>query len=411
MYTHLLSKRLRVEYRKTFHKPRIDDRTTVLFKRGYAQRTVRRYISWWVDFVQSYEGTQAVLPADGGCTEVTEYLKNRYGRNTYANVRSALQQFLRDEIPTDQRLQLSRKRSTDLFHRLVPEYLDFKVTHRGVRSSRALADKLTPFFRWLDKRGFTNIQQLTAGHVRDYFSNLEGLSRTTVSGHASALRCFLRYLQMRGTLKGNLAAAVDAPRVYRRSRPPTVLTEDTIERLLAAVDRSTALGKRDFAILMLASRYGLRPCDIRSLRFDHIHWREQRVVLLQAKTQCPLELPLLKEVDEALVDYIRYGRPPCAAREIFLRHTPPIGPLGKNNRLWDVMRSAISAAGIEPWAGCQGLSVLRHSAATRMLGRGVAIDTISDVLGHVSVESTRVYTQVDLVGLRSVVMTEKEVCP
>ncbi len=411
MYEHLLSKRLRVVYRKSFHKPRIDERTTQLFTRGYAQRTVRRYISWWVDFTQAYEGTPAILPANGSCAQVTEYLNHRYGRNTIASVRAALQLLFRDEIPTDQRLQLSRKRSTDLFHRLVPAYLDFKVTHRGVRVPRALADKLTPFFRWLDARGFTNIQQLTAGHIRDYLSNLEGLARTTVSGHASALRCFLRYLQMQETLEGNLAAAVDAPRVYRRSRPPTVLDEDTIERLLAAVDRSTALGKRDFAILVLAARYGLRPCDIRTLRFDHIHWREQRVVLLQTKTQCPLELPLLEEVDEALVDYIRYGRPPCVAREIFLRHKTPIGPLGINNRLWDVMRSAISAAGIEPWVGCRGVSVLRHSAATRMLGRGVAIDTISDVLGHASVESTRVYAQVDLVGLRSVAMTEKEVCP
>ena len=205
-----------------------------------------------------------------------------------------------------------------------------------------------------------------------------------------------------------MAWAVELPRVYSMSQPPQVLDEETVERLLAAVNRSSSLGKRDLAMLLLAARYGLRPSDIRGLRFDHIHWREQRIVLVQSKTQRPLELPLLVEVDHALACYIREGRPSCPAREIFVRHIAPIAPLAKRNNLWPVMRRTLRTAGIEV-PGERGIRLLRHSLATRLLRRGVNFDTISDILGHGSVDTTRRYAQVDLTGLKSVTLSEAEV--
>jgi integrase len=191
------------------------------------------------------------------------------------------------------------------------------------------------------------------------------------------------------------------------SQPPQVLGEEIVERLLAAVDRSNPMGKRDLAMLLLAARYGLRSSDIRGLRFDHIRWREQRIVLVQSKTQRPLELPLLAEVDHALASYIRDGRPPCPDREIFVRHVAPITRLCRRNNLWPVMVRAQRAAGIE--GPIRGLHLLRHCAATRMLRRGVDFDTISDILGHSSVDATRRYAQVDLAGLKSVALSEAEV--
>ena len=160
-------------------------------------------------------------------------------------------------------------------------------------------------------------------------------------------------------------------------------------------------------MLLLAARYGLRSSDIRGLRFDHIHWREQRIVLVQSKTQRLLELPLLAEVDHALASYIREGRPPCPDREIFVRHVAPITRLARRNNLWPVMGRAQRAAGLGEQVG--GLHLLRHSAATRLLRRGVAFDTISDILGHSSVDATRRYAQVDLAALKSVALSEVEV--
>jgi integrase len=220
----------------------------------------------------------------------------------------------------------------------------------------------------------------------------------------------LAYLRLEGVFDRELGSAIEVPRVYSMTQPPGVLADDTVERLVNAVDRSTPLGKRDIAMLLLAVRYGLRSADIRGLLLDHIHWREQRIVLLQSKTQRRLELPLVAEVDHALVSYIREGRPPCPAREIFVRHVAPIGALAQRNNLWPVMCRALLAARIELPMGERGLRLLRHCAATSLLRRGVPFKTISDILGHASVDTTRRYAQVDLAGLRSVALSEAEVC-
>ncbi len=107
---------------------------------------------------------------------------------------------------------------------------------------------------------------------------------------------------MQGTIPTVLAMIVESSRQYRMSQPPQVLDDETVERLLGAVDRSSAIGRRDYAVLLLAARYGMRPSDIRGLRLPDVDWRGQRIVFVQSKSQRPLELPLLAEVDDALVD-------------------------------------------------------------------------------------------------------------
>jgi site-specific recombinase XerD len=312
-----------------------------------------------------------------------------------------------DRLP--RHLPLEREPATALFGQHVPGYLAFARHHRGRRSTGPVEWALRKFFAWLEGRGVVDLAAVTPLDVRDFLSNQTHLNRSTIAGLASVLRPFLRYLNMRGVVPAKLAELVESPRQYRMSTPPPVLAQETVELLLGAVDRTTELGKRDYAMLLLAARYGLRPSDIRGLRFEDIHWREQRIVLLQAKTQRPLELPLLAEVDEALVDYLRHGRPACDARQIFVRHRAPVAPISSASGLWEVMERAFAAAHIEPPKGPRGLCLLRHTAATRMLSRGVPFKTISDVLGHASTETTRVYAQVELAGLRSVALSTEEV--
>jgi site-specific recombinase XerD len=238
--------------------------------------------------------------------------------------------------------------------------------------------------------------------------SLEGYRPATIAAHASSLRTFLSYLHFKGILKVDFSGAVDRPRLYRWSEPPHVLDAETVEHLLSSVDRSTPRGKRDFAILSLAARYGLRASDIRCLRFENICWREDRIVLTQSKTQRQLELPLRAEVAWAIIDYLRNGRPTCDAREIFVRHIKPVQAFCQRNNLSFAIKRALKAGRVNI-SSHRGLQLLRHSIATQMLARGVALDTISDVLGHSSVEVTRRYAQVDLVGLRSVALSESEV--
>ena len=197
--------------------------------------------------------------------------------------------------------------------------------------------------------------------------------------------------------------------MYREHKPIRTLAIRDIDRLLDAVDRSDATGKRDYAMLLLAARYGLRPSDIRSLLLDDIHWRTGEIAILQTKTGRPLELPLLADVEASLVDYIRDGRPKHDGRAVFLRHKPPIQPLCSSNNLWQVMERGLRAAGLDAVGPGRGMRMLRHSAATHLMRRGVSWETIAGILGHVSSETTRRYAHVDLESLRCVALEPAEV--
>lgn len=295
-----------------------------------------------------------------------------------------------------------------LYDDFVPAFLEFVRHHRGRRTTHQIENGLDKFFRWLARRGVSDLQSLTPLHIRDFVPSLERYRPATIAVHASTLRSFLTYLHFKGILVLDLSYAVERPRVYRWSQPPRVFESEMVEYLLRTLDRSTAVGKRDYAILLLAARYGLRASDIRSLRFENIRWRDDRIVLLQSKTQRQLELPLLADVAAALVDYIRQGRPSCVAREIFVRHIPPINAFSPRNNLSFALRRALKAGRVD-LPNHIGLQLLRHSVATQMLANGVGLDTISDVLGHGSVETTRRYTQVNVAGLRSVALSETEV--
>lgn len=412
MYESLLPRRARPSYRLTRWKALLDERAGMLLARSYSPQSVGRRLCEWVDFVLDYEGDGAVLPSDVCSSEVVAYLDRRCSRRKTGHwqVRGALCLLLDRDGKIAVRPSSGRHPATALYEQHVPAYLAFTRQHRGLRSLRSVEWMLRDFFRWLAGRDIKSIEEVGQRELRDFISSRRHLKRSTVAQQASFLRGFVRYLAMSGVVPAALSTSIESPRLYAMSTPPLVLDGETVERLLAAVDRMTPLGKRDYAVLLLAARYGLRPSDIRGLRLDDIHWREQRITMMQAKSQRPLELPLVADVDKALVDYLRNGRPTCDVREVFVRHRAPIRPFTKRHPLWDVMQRALKAAGIELSAGQRGLYLLRHSAATRMLARGVPFDTISDVLGHASVETTRVYAQVDFRALRSVALSAGEVC-
>jgi integrase len=208
----------------------------------------------------------------------------------------------------------------------------------------------------------------------------------------------------------DLSAAAISARRHRHRGVRDVLNDDDLARLLAAVDRSSAIGRRDYAVLMLAARYGLRPSDIRQLRLEDIRWRQGLISIRQAKTGRPLVLPLLPDVTAALIAYLRDGRPPTPARQLFIRHRAPFEPFVPANNLHAIMRTALHRAGLAARPGRRGLYLFRHTLATRLLAAECPIKTIGDVLGHVSSDTTMEYANIDLHGLRRVALSEAEVC-
>lgn len=221
--------------------------------------------------------------------------------------------------------------------------------------------------------------------------------RASLQHTIAHLRSLLRFLASRGDVSVGLDRSIDTPRLYRGERLPRALSWETVQAFLAAIDRSTPKGRRDYAMFLLIATYGLRASEVVALRLDDIEWRASRIRVTRPKAKTPLLLPLTEEAGAALVDYLRGARPDLPRREVFLRVRGPAGPLKP---------TAVSEA-FQDWRqhGAlpivqQGPHCLRHSLAVHLLRQGVSLKAIGDLLGHRSAESTCVYLRLHVEDLR-----------
>jgi integrase len=284
---------------------------------------------------------------------------------------------------------------------------DLGIKHRTMRGRRR---NVVRFLMHHASRESTDVRTIGVETVSDFLKSWCHLRPQTLALVVCDLRSFLRFLAIRGDVPAELVERVPKVRIRPDARIPDVWRAADVAALLAAVDRGSPVGKRDYAILLLAARLGLRAGDIRDLRLDDLRWDEARIEHTQSKTGRPVVLPLTEEVGEALITYLREGRPQTARREVFLRHLAPFEPFGRDNNLHSIITKYRCLAGIElPRACRKGLHALRHTVATRLLEAGVSLDAISGVMGHISPETTRLYTKVDLLALRSAALTLEEV--
>jgi len=400
-------------YRTSPHKQRIDGIASSLLRLRYATEVIRQHLHEWLRFsvnVDSNEGTPLPEP---NAESVRQYVAQRVAGCSASRsrcLRASVRIFLEADEQGRFRRRVGCPPSTPAwFGPILTLYLRFVQEHRGLarRTAKKYVQQLSAFARYLEGIGVTHLSCITAGHIREFYENARhGGPRRS---YGSTLRVFFRWAAVQGWMADSLGDAVPRPRQYRHVNLPDVLSQAEVDRILAAVDQSTALGRRDYAILLLAARYGLRPCDIRRLTLDDIDWRGGRIDLRQLKTGRPLVLPLLIDVAHALSTYIRDGRPVSSDRTIFLRHCAPFEPFAPENNLIENIRGALKRAGLAARPGRRGMYLFRHTLATRLLAAGRPLKTIADVLGHASTETTYGYARVDLAGLRTVAISEEEV--
>jgi integrase len=400
-------------YRASPHKQRIDRVASSLLRLRYATEVIRQHLHEWLRFSLTLD-TNEGSPLPGPNTEtVRQYLAQRVAGCSASRSR-VLRASVRIFLETDEqgyfRRRVGRPPSTPVwFGPILTRYLQFVRVHRGLaqKTARKYLQKLSVFAQYLERGGVTALSCITPGHVREFYNNTgHGGPRRW---YGSTLRVFFRWAAVQGWLPESLADAVPRPRQYRHVNLPDVLSEAEVDRILAAMDQSTALGRRDYAMLLLAARYGLRPCDIRQLTLDDIDWRGGRIDLRQLKTGRPLALPLLPDVAHALSAYLRDGRPPSSDRTVFLRHRAPFEPFASENNLTANMQGALRRAGLAARPGRRGIYLFRHTLATRLLAAGRPLKAIAEVLGHASTETTYGYARVELVGLREVAISEEEI--
>jgi site-specific recombinase XerD len=288
---------------------------------------------------------------------------------------------------------------------LVGDYRAHLDQVRGLAQSTiedhaSTVSELLAFLRY--DAGPLGLRRLTIQRINAFIATVAPrVSRESLQHTVAQVRAFLRFLVGQGEIAAGLAGAIDTPRVYRGERLPRSLPWKTVLSFLSAIDRSTPMGRRDYAMFLLITTYGLRISEIAALRLDDIEWRAGRLCVPRSKVKTPLVLPLTKEVGAAIADYLRRGRPALPYRQVFLRHRAPAGPIA---------RTAVVEA-FQKWTRhgrlpipYQGPHCLRHSLAVHLLRQGASLKAIGDLLGHRSREATCVYLRLHDDDLRDVAL-------
>lgn len=229
----------------------------------------------------------------------------------------------------------------------------------------------------------------------------------TVGAVACALRSYLRFLRFNGDLATDLGDAIPTPPNWSLAALPPSLSEDQLCRFWSAFDRSTKIGRRDYAMARCLADMALRCHEVAEMRLDAIDWRSGILHVPRTKSRAADLLPLPESTGLALVDYLRHARPNGAARSVFVYHRAPLGEAVAATTVRGAIRRAFVRAGL-PWTGTH---ILRHTVATRMLRTGTSLKLIADVLRHRSLDTTVIYTKVDLANLTRVALPWPEQRP
>lgn len=385
----------RARLRASLLEPYWNDFVEEMEGRGYRRYTTYRTIEVSLALTE-YAAKQNVCDA-AGLTDgiVTRYLRRRRTPRDARRYVGHMLRFLRwrgvvsAPAPTPALAQ----------HALAEEYACFLRDHRGIGET-TIAQQRCDVSGFLDSLGprisAATIAGLSPEAVHAFvMARAKKLGRGSKKRLCAALRMFLRFLLLRGYLARDIVSSVPIIPSYKLDRLPRAIAWDDIQKILAVVDRTTAVGRRDYAVFLMLATYGIRVGQLCAMTLDDIDWRRQTIRVRAAKGGRDTVLPLRRSVGEALVAYLRDGRPPSCHREIFLRVRAPLVPL--HGALTAQIRPYARRAGVKPPFGTHAW---RHACATRMLASGHSLKTIRDVLGHTSIESTFIYTKVDVESVR-----------
>jgi len=230
---------------------------------------------------------------------------------------------------------------------------------------------------------------------------LMGYSYKMVEFTLCGIRVFLRFLHTEKYLSEDLSGHLPCVQTRRQIRIPSVWEHGDLLKLLDVIDRGNPCGKRDYAMILLVARLGLRSIDVKRLTFSNLKWEENRIELMQSKTHEPVSLPLLKDVGWAIIDYLKNGRPTSDSPCVFLRHLAPVEPFSDEDHLSQIIVKYIRMAKL-PLSGKKkvGMHSLRHTLATALLEQHVPIQEIADILGHQDTDTTSIYLKSSLKLLR-----------
>ena len=378
----------------------VDAYAARLQEQGYSEESTRTQIRCVADFSRWLK-RRGIAADDVDDQALTRFLKYRQRhRHLTRSDASALQKLLALLRERHIARPMPVQRHLNPLARIERDFERYLTQERG-RSRSTLLNYQLFIRQFLQERfqgGAIRLAALTAAdvmefvqrHARDY-----GVKRTKLM--PTALRAFLRFLHLRGDIVCDLAAAVPTVACWSFATLPKFLARGDVQRVLTACRRDSRVGRRNYAILQLLARLGLRAGEIVTLTLEDIDWEAARI-RLHSKCQRLDELPLPDPVGRAIAEYLRHGRPRCPDRRLFIRERAPIQGFANASAVSTVVRRALARAGIE--STHKGAHVFRHTLATEMLAHGASLHEIGQLLRHQNPETTMIYAKVDVAALR-----------
>lgn len=372
-------------------------------KKGYSPLSIRGLENVW-DALLHYASTipetafdeifrEGFLQAEYGFRMDLEYTMYRASR-ALELLKNYIDFGVVTGVPKKQRQEFSNG-----YRSLITAFAD-KEARRGLAegSMKSLWSRLYRLHLFFLDKGADTFSMVTRDMINDFIKYLAPYSTTYVSENLRMLRRLCLYAYQNDYHAEDLSGCIPFVKNIRQQRLPAVFTEDEIEKILSSFDRENPMGKRNYAIFLLAARMGLRSCDIKALEFSFINWTEKTLAFTQKKTKKYLTLPLPDDVGWAIIDYLKNGRPISDSKYVFILHKPPYG---QYTDLRNVLVKQMRKAGIETPANKRiGMHCFRHSLATTMLENGVSLPVISQTLGHADIASTEVYLRINVSQLK-----------
>jgi site-specific recombinase XerD len=379
----------------------VDGFASLLFDQGYATDTGRQKIRLVAD-LSAWFGKRHLSLKDLNEAQIEEYLERRKKQLLlHRSDRRTLAQFL-DHLRHAAIIPHSHEVFCDSpMNRITRDYAHFLSHQRGL-SQVTINNYLPITRRFLGTRfpgGKVCLGKLSVGNITDFIvRDSSAFCPKRVQLTTTALRSFLGFLVQAGKITVNLAAAVPTVANWRLGELPQFLEPKQVDKLLSSCNQNSRSGRRDYAVLLLLARLGLRAGEVVHLNLENINWAAGEL-MIRGKSAREDRLPLLPEVGGALADYLKRDRPACACRRVFIRLPAPRQGFLGSSTVCCILRRALARAHLHP--PHKGAHLLRRSLATTMLRRGASLTQIGEVLRHQLAQTTEIYAKVDVAALRA----------
>lgn len=372
--------------------------TTSLIEQRYADETVRLKLQLVTNFGQWLKRNRlAVKELDERVVEAFLRRKRRVRRGSLRTLQQFLDYLRRHNVVPARELPRDRSPLADILNR----YEKHLRTERGLVTHTIL--EYQSFVRKFLVRRFQEkrfrLKAVKASDISDFVLRQgHNMAVRRAQLMTTAFRSFFRFLLQKGELQADLAASVPTVANWRLAAVPKFLAPKEVKRVLKACDRGKAVGRRDYTILLLLARLGLRAGEVVALQLEDINWRAGEI-LIRGKGLLHDWMPLPADVGEALASYLRRDRPPCQTRRVFVCMKAPRRGFAGPSTLTTIVRRALERANLHP--EFKGAHLLRHSLATSMLRAGATMGEIAEILRHRALNTTEIYAKVDFDALRS----------